>query len=55
MLFRSVIVSYPDVNGREAILKVHARKKPLAPDVKLKTIAKTTAGFTGRLFLIRDS
>ncbi len=44
---RQVIVSYPDVNGREAILKVHARKKPLAPDVKLRTIAKTTAGFTG--------
>ena len=46
-LDRQVVVSYPDVNGREAILKVHARKKPLAPDVKLKTIAKTTAGFTG--------
>ncbi len=44
---RQVMVGYPDVNGREAILKVHARKKPLAPDVKLKTIAKTTAGFTG--------
>ena len=44
---RQVVVGYPDVNGREAILKVHARKKPLAPDVKLKTIAKTTAGFTG--------
>lgn len=44
---RQVIVSYPDINGREAILKVHARKKPLAPDVRLKTIAKTTAGFTG--------
>ena len=44
---RQVVVSYPDVNGREAILKVHARKKPLAPDVNLKTIAKTTAGFTG--------
>ena len=44
---RQVVVSYPDVGGREAILKVHARKKPLAPDVKLKTIAKTTAGFTG--------
>ena len=44
---RQVVVSYPDVNGREAILKVHARTKPLAPDVKLKTIAKTTAGFTG--------
>ena len=44
---RQVIVSYPDINGRESILKVHALKKPLAPDVKLKTIAKTTAGFTG--------
>ncbi len=44
---RQVMVGYPDINGREAILKVHARKKPLAPDVKLKTIAKTTAGFTG--------
>ena len=44
---RQVIVGYPDINGREAILKVHARKKPLAPDVNLRTIAKTTAGFTG--------
>ena len=44
---RQVMVGYPDINGREAILKVHARKKPLAPYVKLKTIAKTTAGFTG--------
>ena len=44
---RQVVVSYPDVNGREAILRVHARKKPLAPDVNLKTIAKTTSGFTG--------
>ena len=44
---RQVVVSYPDVDGREAILRVHARKKPLAPDVNLKTIAKTTAGFTG--------
>ena len=44
---RQVVVSYPYVNGREAILRVHARKKPLAPDVNLKTIAKTTAGFTG--------
>ena len=44
---RQVVVSYPDVNGREAILRVHARKKPLAPDINLKTIAKTTAGFTG--------
>lgn len=44
---RQVVVGYPDINGREAILKVHARKKPLAPDVNLKTVAKTTAGFTG--------
>ena len=44
---RQVTVGYPDIMGREAILKVHARKKPLAPDVRLKTIAKTTAGFTG--------
>ena len=44
---RQIMVGYPDINGREAILKVHARKKPLAPDVKLKVIAKTTAGFTG--------
>ena len=44
---RQITVGYPDVAGREAILKVHARKKPLAPDVRLKTIAKTTAGFTG--------
>lgn len=44
---RQVMVGYPDVNGREAILRVHSREKPLAPDVNLKTIAKTTAGFTG--------
>ena len=44
---RQIVVGYPDVKGREAILKVHARKKPLAPDVVLSTIAKTTAGFTG--------
>lgn len=44
---RQIAVSLPDVKGREAILKVHARKKPLAPDVDLKTIAQTTAGFTG--------
>ena len=37
----------PDIKGREAILKVHSKKKPLAPDVNLNTIAKTTAGFTG--------
>ena len=44
---RQVMVGYPDINGREAILKVHSREKPLSPDVNLKTIAKTTAGFTG--------
>ncbi len=44
---RQVMVGYPDINGREAILKVHARQKPLSPDVNLRTIAKTTAGFTG--------
>lgn len=44
---RQVMVGYPDINGREAILKVHSREKPLSPDVKLRTIAKTTAGFTG--------
>lgn len=44
---RQVVVGYPDIKGREAILKVHARKKPLAPDVKLSTVAKSTAGFTG--------
>ncbi|MBQ4129203.1 MAG: ATP-dependent zinc metalloprotease FtsH [Ruminococcus sp.] len=44
---RQVMVGYPDINGREAILKVHARTKPLSPDVDLKTIAKSTAGFTG--------
>lgn len=44
---RQVTVNYPDVKGREEILKVHARGKPLAPDVDLKTIAKATAGFTG--------
>lgn len=44
---RQVIVGYPDVKGREEILKVHARGKPMAPDVQLKTIAQSTAGFTG--------
>lgn len=44
---RQVVVGYPDIKGREAILKVHARKKPLAPDVRLDTVAKSTAGFTG--------
>ena len=44
---RQIVVGYPDISGREAILKVHTRNKPLGPDVDLKTIAKTTAGFTG--------
>lgn len=44
---RQVIVGRPDLRGREAILKVHARNKPLSDDVDLKTIAKKTPGFTG--------
>lgn len=44
---RQVTVGYPDVKGREEILRVHAKGKPLAPDVNLETIAKSTAGFTG--------
>ena len=44
---REVYVGYPDVDGREAILKVHAKNKPLAPDVDLRTIAQTTTGFVG--------
>ncbi len=44
---RQIVVGYPDIKGREEILKVHTRNKPLAPDVNLKDIARTTAGFTG--------
>ena len=44
---RQVIVNYPDVKGREEILKVHARNKPLGFDVDLSVVAKSTAGFTG--------
>ena len=44
---RQVTVGYPDANGREAILKVHAKGKPFAPDVDLKVIANSTAGFVG--------
>ena len=44
---RDVIVGRPDVGGREEILKVHARNKPLGDDVDLRQIAQTTAGFTG--------
>ena len=44
---RQILVSYPDVKGREEILKVHVRNKPMGPDVELKTVAKATVGFTG--------
>lgn len=44
---RNVVVGRPDVKGREEILKVHARNKPLGDDVDLKQIAQTTSGFTG--------
>ena len=44
---RQIVVGYPDVKGREAILKVHTKNKPLAPDVELGVIAKSTVGFTG--------
>ena len=44
---RQVYVGLPDVKGREEILRVHTKNKPLAPDVSLKTIAKSTAGFSG--------
>lgn len=44
---RQITVNYPDVKGREEILKVHSRGKPLGPDVNLGTIAKSSSGFTG--------
>lgn len=44
---RQIVVGYPDVKGREEILRVHAKGKPFASDVKLKVIARGTAGFTG--------
>ena len=44
---RQITVNYPDIKGREEILKVHARNKPLAPEVNLATLAKRTPGFTG--------
>ena len=44
---RQVYVGYPDMKGREEILRVHARKKPLAEDVDLKEVARETTGFTG--------
>ncbi len=44
---RQIYVNLPDVKGREAILKVHSRNKPLAPDVNFKVIARMTSGFSG--------
>ncbi len=44
---RQIAIGAPDVDGREAILKIHTKNKPLAPDVDLAVIAKSTAGFTG--------
>ena len=44
---RQIVVGQPDIKGREEILKVHAKNKPLGPDVELKVIAQQTAGFTG--------
>ena len=44
---RRIVVSYPDVKEREAILKIHTRNKPLADDINLSVLAKRTAGFTG--------
>ncbi|MGL5446200.1 MAG: ATP-dependent zinc metalloprotease FtsH [Rhabdaerophilum sp.] len=44
---RQIVVPLPDVNGREKILKVHARKVPLAPDVDLRVLARGTPGFSG--------
>jgi cell division protease FtsH len=44
---RQIVVGRPDVGGREEILKVHTRNKPIGPDVDLSVIAKTTVGFTG--------
>ena len=44
---RQIYVNTPDVRGREAILKVHSRNKPLAPDVNFKTVARMTSGFSG--------
>ena len=44
---RQIYVNRPDVRGREAILKVHSRKKPIGPDVNFRTVARITAGFTG--------
>ena len=44
---RQIVVDYPDIKGREEVLKVHAKSKPLAEDVDLKKIAKITTGYSG--------
>lgn len=44
---RHIVVDVPDINGREEIIKVHIRDKPLAPDVDIKTLARRTPGFVG--------
>ena len=44
---RQIYVGLPDIKGREEILRVHARNKPLAEDVDLRTVAQATVGFTG--------
>ena len=44
---REITVNYPDIKGREEILRIHARNKPLSSDVNLQSVAKTTVGFTG--------
>jgi cell division protease FtsH len=44
---RRIVVNFPDVKEREAILKIHTKNKPLGPDINLPTLAKRTAGFTG--------
>ena len=46
-MIEKVLVGRPDVKGREAILKVHAKNKPLADDVDLKLVAQQTPGFVG--------
>src|SRR6185312_7051480 len=44
---RQIVLDLPDLDGREAILKIHARDKPLAPDVDLHQVARSTPGFSG--------
>ena len=52
---RHITVNYPDVKGREAILRVHTRNKPIGPDVDLAVIARFTGGFTGCLLYTSPS